>query len=137
MKTLITMLLLVTFLSGCGEANIESDCTSNGYGRVECSFQNLGTSKGSVCVTPYFERVGAMENFKRSYTGYKRIIAQGSVCSGLVEPNDVIERSKSLGFQVDDCDRSYCQTPDPSDFCSKSFGSWSAGCIFGTIVTSN
>ena len=45
------LLLIVLLIVGCGgKANIEHDCTINGFGRAECVFTNKGNGDGSVCI---------------------------------------------------------------------------------------
>ena len=116
----------------------DRDGESNGFGGVRCTFHNVGTAEGSLCVKAYFERAGAVANFENSrYNEYSTIVSSGQICSGIVAPNDVVEREKSLSFEVSECKRAYCSSPTPAEFCSKSFGSWDVGCVFGTQVATN
>ena len=137
-----TLLIPLTILlSSCdsltGSPDIKSDCTTNGYGLVSCSFMNEGTAKGSVCVKPYLSRISYYENkdYEYSWITAAELETSGEICSGLVEPQDVVERQKSMAFVGSDL-YSLSGT-SPSDFCSlrRDYGGWSDGCVFGTRIS--
>lgn len=110
-----------------GSPDIESDCTTNGYGSVSCSFMNKGTATGSICVKPYLSRVSYYDNsdYENRWIYETEIETTSEICSGLVLPQDVVERQKSMTFGGG---------TSPADFCrlDRTYGSWSDGCVFGT-----
>ena len=120
-------------LAGCGEANIENDCSVNGNGSMSCTFENTGNKKGAVCVTASLERSRDSSDYEYSFYGSKGavITTADTICSGLVEPMDVKERTKSLAFYGGNYG-----TASPSDWCSldSEYSSWYDGCYFSTSV---
>lgn len=46
----IGMLCLFFSLTGCGKAEITSECTLSGGGDYKCNFKNTGTAEGSSCI---------------------------------------------------------------------------------------
>ena len=98
----------ICLLAGCGTAaNVEHDCTANGYGRVSCEFHNKGGSKGSACVKLVLTQK----------SGGKSLESR-AICSGVVNAHDVLQRETNGGF-----------TESPSDFCgSYGSGSWTDMC---------
>jgi len=137
----IILIPLTIILNSCdsliGSPDIKSDCTTNGFGLVSCSFMNEGTAKGSICVKPYLSRVSYYESkdYDNSWIKATEIETASEICSGLVEPQDVVERQKSMTFVGSDL---YTLSgTSPSDFCSldRTYGGWSDGCVFGTRVS--
>lgn len=69
------------------EANIVAKCTTNGFGRVSCTFTNFGKAKGGRCVIVKLHKSSAQES-----------IFSDAICSGLVEPSDVRDRTSDGQF---------------------------------------
>jgi hypothetical protein len=102
----------ICFLASCGTpANIESNCTTNGFGQVSCEFHNTGGRDGSACV-------------KLVLTPAPNAVSTGSlesrpICSGIVRTHDVVQRDTNGGF-----------SQNPADYCRPSYGStdWTTYC---------
>lgn len=115
---LFSFLILIT-LQGCGKADIEPSCSSNGFGRVECSFHNKGNADGSVCVRVKLIPTLENTNIKYYYIKYPNGITSQEICSGIVKAEDVVERSQQGNFEV-----------TPSSYCGlASQSNWSSGCF--------
>lgn len=85
-------------LSGCGKSNIESNCSSNGYGQGSCSFTNTGSGAGSVCGKVTVSSIYDKNNATQS----------SLFCSGDVQPSSTVD----VKFTV----------PNVSSLCSGSDG---------------
>ncbi len=76
---------------------IDSQCTLNGHGRVECTFINDGAKEGSICKTSRIERINGAKHVNKfdssSYESTQRL------CSGLIKPGDVAERTLTIFFK--------------------------------------
>ena len=125
---LLLFLVLLTNCSDSGTAQITNQCTmkTKEYSaEVECTFMNEGTAKGGECRFPAIVRKLPDEEYKgkvktldelmddlnrlesqkalpvKTYTnqGYQYFISDQKICSGLVEPGDVIERSAQIFFK--------------------------------------
>lgn len=117
-KHAVVLLIMLVALQGCGKADISSNCSTNGFGRVECSFHNKGNAEGSLCVKVKLLPTSENSFAKSAYSQYVNGISSQEICSGIVKANDVVQRSQHGGFEV-----------APSDFCSLvRGGSWSDGC---------
>jgi len=153
---LFSILFLVT-LAGCGKPNIEHDCTINGNGVAGCSFGNSGDAKGSVCLEANVIRTHS------DYTDYtwqprtdlqmkkinedagidfdaevgSMLVSTKTICSGLVEPQDVVDREKSISpFVATDKNgkafpqqlNMFCWLDDDNDYGTYYSGAWHRGC---------
>lgn len=109
----ITALSTIALLVACGKmgkpAEISQNCTTNGYGQVQCTFMNKGETEGSKCVKLVLVNTSMYNKKQKSR----------EVCSGLVKAGDVVERRESGVFET---------TPDA--FCSGVFstGPWNSNC---------
>lgn len=92
MKFIFSVLLALSMLA-CGKADISQQCTMNGFGKGQCTFTNLGTSKGSVCGT-----VAVTEN------RYSLTTRTSVFCSGEVEPKSTVSVSFSNPFVSELCE---------------------------------
>ena len=145
-KNLIPSIVICLFLVSCGQPEIKGDCTITGNGSASCSFQNLGTAEGSVCYTLSLERNQDQDWYKNGkfypdnmYGSVgDKIVSSSEVCSGIVKPNDLVEREKFVSFSGLTM-ASIVNTHSPMEWCSKhpGFGSdkdydtdWYAGCNF-------
>lgn len=124
----ILILSVVIILAACGKpADIKSNCSSNGFGKVDCTFTNKGEGDGDVCEFVALTRIGTPENYLTAKG--KTVITSIEICSGIVKSRDVVQRIFSGGFEV-----------TPSEFCSYKvdgqsiFGdSWGGSCILYTF----
>ncbi len=130
-KHTILFLPLFLVLTSCGQPNIEDDCTVNGNGVVSCTFENAGNKKGASCVTASLEKSRSTSDYEYSFYGNEGDVIKtiDTICSGIVEPMDVKERSKSMTFYG-----GAFMTASPSDWCrlDNSYSSWFDGCYFTT-----
>ena len=145
-KILMPSMVICLFLVSCGQPDVKGDCSITGNGNASCSFQNLGTAEGSVCYTLSLERNEDQDwyengrHYPENFYGSvgDKVISSSEVCSGIVKPNDLVEREKFVSFSGLTV-ASLAQTHSPSDWCSKhpGYGSnkdydtaWYAGCNF-------
>lgn len=111
----ITFLSITLTLQGCGKADIESNCSSNGFGQINCNFHNKGNAEGTICIK--VKLLPTDQNFSKSI--YPNGITSQEICSGIVKAEDVVERTQHGSFEM-----------TPSVFCSVAGNdSWSSGCL--------
>lgn len=112
-------------------SDIEAKCSLNGLGHMRCTFHNAGRTKQSVCVVaslmnPYIPETAGSD----------------TVCSGIVEPSDVRERTATVRvYKHGDWPAKVPYTP--YDFCmeqgttGRTIGkrptSWTEGCTIGYV----
>jgi len=77
-----------------GTPDIKSDCTSNGFGQGRCTFHNVGSGAGTICVKITFERPYLWNGQRSSF-----FMDSAPVCSGIVKAEDVVQREFS-GFTM-------------------------------------
>ena len=106
-KIFISLSILV-FVASCGKPEITNKCSTNGFGKITCDFQNNGNAKGSKCVKVKYTRNQDII-YEKSFDF--QTIESLPVCSGIVEAGDVRERRASGGFRNKNIQLS------PSDFC--------------------
>ncbi len=129
----LTILFLTPFflLISCGQVNIEDDCSVNGNGVVSCTFENTGNKKGAICITASLEKSRAKSDYDYSFYGDMGDVIKtaDTLCSGLVEPMDVKERSKSMTFFGGPYG-----SVSPSKWCrlDNEYSNWFDGCYFTT-----
>ena len=145
-KNLLPSIVICLLLVSCGQPDIKGDCSIKGNGSASCTFQNLGTAEGSICYALSLERNQDQDWYElgRFYPDNvvgsvgDKIVSSSEVCSGIVKPNDIVEREKFVSFSGLTM-MTIVNTQSPSDWCSKhpGFGSnkdydtaWYAGCNF-------
>ena len=120
-----------------GEPDISENCSVNAFGKVSCSFSNSGTAKGSACYTTMFVRTYDKGRYYNSYgkPGVGEIMeSSGEMCSGIVEPGDIVDREQSFSFIAE-----AGGAREPNDFCQlrsrsgyQRDGPWHRGCDFSS-----
>lgn len=75
-------------------AKVEPHCTSNGYGSVSCTFQNNTNEQASICIVVEMKRTRLYRNYENQ--NYRSSLKTSEICSGLLQPHAVIERSASF-----------------------------------------
>jgi|TARA_B110000879_G_C10965057_1_gene429128 hypothetical protein len=142
---LLPSIVICLFLVSCGQPDVNGDCSITGNGNASCSFQNLGTAEGSICYALSLERNQDQEWYEngRFYPDNiygsvgDKIVSSSEICSGIVKPNDIVEREKFVSFSG--LTMMTLMAKSPTDWCSKhpGFGSdkdygtaWYAGCNF-------
>ena len=145
-KNLLPSIVICLFIVSCGRPDIKGDCSITGNGNASCTFQNLGTAEGSICYTLSLERNQDQKWYEvgKFYPDHvvgsvgDTIVSSSEVCSGIVKPNDIVEREKFVSFSGLTM-MTVVKPQSPSDWCSKhpGFGSnkdydtaWYAGCNF-------
>ena len=103
MKNAVFILFSIFFLYSCsnifGKPDITQQCTLSARGIVECTFYNEGNAKGSQCIKPIISRKMHNDNYYYKFA-QDNITSITKLCSGIVEPNDVIDRSTTAFFKI-------------------------------------
>ena len=150
--------VLTLLISGCGKPNIEDDCTIDGAGNATCDFRNAGDAKGDACYKAFVIRTHPVyEDYMIQYntegSAFNKILvdagiewsdeigssleSEGAICSGIVEPKDVVQRTKNIKpFNFYDQNNrkielyltQFCSLDDDDDWRTQSSGAWHRGC---------
>ncbi|KMN16061.1 hypothetical protein TU87_22525 [Pseudomonas weihenstephanensis] len=115
-------------------ADVQADCSAKMNGEAHCEFANKGKQKDSSCVVIEVVRAYDAKMYTRpSFGGKGATLTSEKICSGLVEANDIRERTPSNSWAVNG-------TPmTPMAFC-ESDNPWekaSTNCIMTTKVVAN
>jgi hypothetical protein len=119
---LIGGLIGLALMAGCSgpPADIASSCSATGGGDVDCEFHNKGKGEGTACV-----KLVLKENKGSG------VLESRPICSGIVKPDDVVQRRTSGGFNMGG------EPLDPMTFCRydsySSYGSWSDNCTMDVV----
>lgn len=106
----ISSLLLV--LAAPVFAEVKANCSAKMNGSTRCEFTNTGTKKDSSCVVIEVARDYDADVYSlRSAGGKGAKLISEKVCSGLVEPQDIRERTPTGSFTADG------RSMTPYDFC--------------------
>lgn len=110
---------VVVVALGCGKADLNVDCSVDGFGTGNCQFTNTGNRSGRMCGRVVVFRSGPHWGFRSGqlYPGDWR--ESEIFCSGEVERSD----TRSVPFQVPEV-RELC---DPS---GTAYESWRDMCSF-------
>ncbi|MCD1645748.1 hypothetical protein [Marinobacter adhaerens] len=114
MKAKVLFTLLTLSLPGLVAADIEENCTAQLNGNVKCDFFNSGDEKAGLCVQ--IKVVRKVERSVYEVPGYGNkgeSLSSSKICSGLIEPQDVRERSPSVTWTTMDGSGGI----KPYDFC--------------------
>lgn len=122
------------FVSATAFAEVKADCTAQMNGEARCEFMNTGKKKDSACVVIEVVRAYDAKLYSRPTLGGKgAALSSDKICSGLVEPQDLRERSPSNSWSVNGTPMS------PMSFC-ESDNPWekaSTNCTMTTKVVAN
>ncbi len=91
---ILLILCVVAVVGGCGKADIEAQCTLNGFGAGSCSFTNTGNGKGAICGKIVLTRTDGGEARGES----------NRFCSGQVEQSSTTKVEFSMPDVRDVCD---------------------------------
>lgn len=86
--------VIATSTSACGRsgaADIDVQCTMNGYGQGTCQFTNLGSSKAAIC-----GHILVVEKWGNTIIRHPQTAESGTFCSGSVPS----ATTTSVGFSV-------------------------------------
>lgn len=98
-KTMIAAVCLV--VSAGAFAEVKATCNTKMNGEAKCEFMNTGPKKDSTCVVIEMVRAYSADTYSRpAYGGEGAALVSDKICSGLVEPQDIRERSPSGGWSI-------------------------------------
>lgn len=134
MFKIIAFTISSMMLSSVAIAEVKGNCSAKMNGEIKCEFSNTGTKKDSACVIMEVVRLEDAEIYSRSTLGGKgAALTSEKICSGLVEPQDIKERSPTASWKIDGISMT------PLSFCD-SDNRWfkaSANCAITTKKVSN
>ena len=119
---LIGGLIGLALMAGCSgpPADIASSCSATGGGDVDCEFHNKGKGEGTTCVKVVLKKEGE-----------RPVLESRPICSGIVKPDDIVQRQTSGGFNMGGVPLK------PMTFCGydsySSYGSWSDKCTMDVV----
>ncbi len=109
----VSSMLLASF----AQADVKEDCSAKMNGAIKCEFANTGKKKDSICVVLEMVRLYDADVYSRSSLGGKgAVLSSDKICSGLVEPQDVRERTPSASWAVNGISMSpyeFCDSDNP------------------------
>lgn len=113
-----TALLAVSFaLPTVVLADVQADCSAKMNGEVHCEFANKGKQKDSSCVVIEVVRAYDAKMYSRpSFGGKGAVLSSEKICSGLVDVNDVRERTPANSWFVKGTPMSpmaFCESDNP------------------------
>ncbi|MDU8360026.1 hypothetical protein [Pseudomonas syringae group sp. J309-1] len=104
-------------LSTVAFAEVKADCSTKMNGEAHCEFMNTGSKKDSVCAVIEVVRIYDAKLYTRpSFGGKGTALSSGKICSGLIEPQDVRERTPSNSWSVNGTPMSpmsFCESDNP------------------------
>ena len=130
-----TVLLVASCaLTSAALADVQADCSAKMNGEARCDFANKGKQKDSSCVVIEVVRAYDAKMYTRpSYGGKDSALTSEKICSGLVEANDIRERTPSNSWAVNGTPMTpmaFCESDNPWEMAS-------TNCIMRTKVVSN
>ena len=88
-------------LSADAFAEMKANCSTKMSGEAKCEFMNTGAKKDSACVVIEIVRAYSADTYTRpAFGGKGAALVSEQICSGLVEPQDIRERSPSGKWSV-------------------------------------
>jgi hypothetical protein len=109
-KTLI--FATTVLLSAPTLAEVKAECSTKMNGGTRCEFMNNGVKKDSSCVVIEVARdYDAAVYSDRSAGGKGAVLASEKICSGLIDPQDIRERTPTGSFTANG------RSMTPYDFC--------------------
>lgn len=104
-------------LSASAFAEVKADCSTNMNGEAHCEFMNSGSKKDSVCAVIEVVRIYDAKLYTRpSFGGKGAALSSEKICSGLIEPQDIRERTPSNSWSVNGTPMSpmsFCESDNP------------------------
>ncbi len=104
-------------LSSVAFAEVKADCSTKMNGEAHCEFMNTGSKKDSACAVIEVVRIYDAQLYSRpSFGGKGSALSSEKVCSGLVEPQDIRERTPSNSWTVNGTPMSpmsFCESDNP------------------------
>ena len=104
-------------LSSFAFAEVKADCSTKMNGEAHCEFMNTGSKKDSACAVIEVVRIYDAKLYTRpSFGGKGTALSSEKICSGLIEPQDVRERTPSNSWSVNGTPMSpmsFCESDNP------------------------
>lgn len=104
-------------LSSVALAEVKADCSAKMNGEAHCEFMNTGSKKDSACAVIEVVRIYDAKLYTRpSFGGKGTALSSEKICSGLIEPQDVRERTPSNTWSVNGTPMSpmsFCESDNP------------------------
>lgn len=104
-------------LSSVAFAEVKADCSTKMNGEAHCEFMNTGSKKDSACAVIEVVRIYDAKLYTRpSFGGKGTALSSEKICSGLIEPQDVRERTPSNSWSVNGTPMSpmsFCESDNP------------------------
>lgn len=107
----------IALVSTASFAEVKADCSTKMNGEARCEFMNSGSKKDSACAVIEVVRIYDAKLYTRpSFGGKGAALSSEKICSGLIEPQDVRERTPSNSWSVNGTPMSpmsFCESDNP------------------------
>lgn len=117
MFKVIALAASTMMLSSVAFAEVKADCSTKMNGEAHCEFMNTGSKKDSACAVIEVVRIYDAKLYTRPSLGGKgTALSSEKICSGLIEPQDVRERTPSNSWSVNGTPMSpmsFCESDNP------------------------
>ncbi|MCY1305406.1 hypothetical protein D9M70_552130 [compost metagenome] len=117
MHKIVALAVSSMLLASLAQAEVKEDCSAKLNGSITCEFTNTGKKKDSMCVVLEMVRLYDADVYSRSSLGGKgAVLSSDKICSGIVEPQDVRERTPSASWTVNGISMSpyeFCDSDNP------------------------
>jgi hypothetical protein len=104
-------------LSSVASAEVKANCSTKMSGEARCEFMNSGSKKDSACAVIEVVRIYDAKLYTRpSFGGKGAVLSSEKICSGLIEPQDIRERTPSNSWSVNGTPMSptsFCESDNP------------------------
>ncbi|VVN31864.1 hypothetical protein PS634_04876 [Pseudomonas fluorescens] len=104
-------------LSASTFAEVKADCSTKMNGSTRCEFMNNGLKKDSACVVIEVTRDYDSDVYSVHSAGGKgAALTSEKICSGLIEPQDIRERTPTGSFTANGRSMTpyeFCQSDNP------------------------
>lgn len=117
MLKVVALAASTMMLSCVAFAEVKADCSTKMNGEAHCEFRNNGTKKDSACAVIEVVRIYDAKLYTRpSFGGKGAALSSEKICSGLIEPQDIRERTPSNSWSVNGTPispMSFCESDNP------------------------
>ena len=104
-------------LSSVASAEVKANCSTKMNGEARCEFMNSGSKKDSACAVIEVVRIYDAKLYTRpSFGGKGAVLSSEKICSGLIEPQDIRERTPTNSWSVNGTPMSpmsFCESDNP------------------------
>ncbi|WP_024692419.1 hypothetical protein [Pseudomonas syringae] len=117
MFKVVALSVSTMMLSPVAFAEVKADCSTKMNGEAHCEFMNTGSKKDSACAVIEVVRIYEAKLYSRPSIGGKgAVLSSEKICSGLIEPQDIRERTPSNSWSVGGTPMSpmsFCESDNP------------------------